>query len=176
MALIQVINTLPTDAAYNEGGWTLTLQWCRWHFDNSDTAFGYRFVWIDPEAKMHPTRGGTLIPSLDVAARLIAKARDYGWGDYDAKAMAKGPRSAVKAIEAKKQSKRGIILNLLTRPEGATRPELLAALGWKTISVQRWAAESNLSLRTENENGRLRYFASAKTTPDAVIEIEELAA
>jgi hypothetical protein len=49
---------------------------------------GYRFIWVDPDGRLLPQRGQARLPSLKMAAELMAKATAEGWGDYDADTMA----------------------------------------------------------------------------------------
>ena len=61
-------------------GWNLCFQWCCYHYDNGNPdEMGYRFIWRDPDARLHPQRGQALIPSARHLFRLINKAIQQGW-------------------------------------------------------------------------------------------------
>lgn len=57
-------------------------------------------------------------------------------------------------------SKLKVISGLLTRKNGCTRAEVLAATGWKAISMQQQADHLGLTLRQEKDGRSFRYFAA----------------
>lgn len=75
---VQVVREVGSD--WKAPGWRLWLQWCEYHYANSShDQRGYRFVWKRPDGTIQPAR----LPSLAEIERLIAKAREAGWGDLD---------------------------------------------------------------------------------------------
>lgn len=87
MARVQVINetTLNTNPAPDD--WTLWFQWCRYIYDDGHTQFGYRFIWKRPKSQggaLQAARGQARIPSIAEIEKLITKAKQSGWGNYDA--------------------------------------------------------------------------------------------
>ena len=86
MARVQIINETTLDKS-DPNEWVLWFQWCRYLYDNGGMEHGYRFIWRWPKIKggaLQAARGQARIPSIDVLARLVAKAKSEGWGDYDA--------------------------------------------------------------------------------------------
>jgi hypothetical protein len=51
---------------------------------------------------------------------------------------------------------------LLVRKEGTTREEILAATGWKAVSVQQVAKGAGLALRVDKGRKPFRYYAEGK--------------
>ncbi len=84
MARVQVVNSI-TDG--DTSSWHLALQWCRYFYDDGNMEHGYRYIWVTPEGKLQPARGQARLPSLAVARKLMAKAKEAGWGDYNADAL-----------------------------------------------------------------------------------------
>ncbi|MCD8349819.1 MAG: pirin family protein [Planctomycetaceae bacterium] len=66
---------------YDEGWWKLHLQYCRYEYNNTEIAFGYRFVWENPDGAEEQYRLGGFIPYADYIATLLETARNEGWGD-----------------------------------------------------------------------------------------------
>ncbi len=58
------------------------------------------------------------------------------------------------------RSKTAIIADLLLRPTGATRADILETTGWVSVSVTTMAASAGLILRKEKANGATVYFGS----------------
>ena len=81
MARVQIVNEVQKDNP-KSGHWVLCLQWCRYMYDDGNMEHGYRFIWRRPNGSLQPARGQARIVSLKNAERLIAKARNEGWGDY----------------------------------------------------------------------------------------------
>lgn len=77
---VQVINEATENTIGQE--WALCLQWCRYIYDNGEMERGYRFIYRRENGNIQAARGGARIPSLEIAERLIKKARTEGWGDY----------------------------------------------------------------------------------------------
>jgi hypothetical protein len=86
-----------------------------------------------------------------------------------AKASGKAPKKATKASAAKEPhsdgvrpgSKLEVIVGLLTRPEGCTTAEILAATDWPSVSVPQQAKAANLKLRKEKDGKASRYWGAA---------------
>ena len=76
------------------------------------------------------------------------------------------PKKPAKAVKApakpgKAGSKVQIVADLLRRPEGATRDDILKATGWPSVSVPQQAAAAKLTLRKEKNPGEpTRYFGA----------------
>lgn len=66
------------------------------------------------------------------------------------------------------------VVEMITRPQGATRLEVLEGRGWGTISVERHARIAGLSVRTVREAGRERFFAVSTTTEDVPADLAGL--
>lgn len=58
-------------------------------------------------------------------------------------------------------SKLEAIVGLLTRPEGCTTKDVLAATGWPSVSMPQQAKAAGLTLRKEKVGGVTRYSAAA---------------
>lgn len=87
-----------------------------------------------------------------------AKAPKVAKTKNDAVKAPPKPRAA-KADGSK--SKREIVADLLQRPEGATRAEILEATGWPAVTVQGQAKASGLTLRQEKKPGEpTRYYGA----------------
>ncbi|MCD8140095.1 MAG: hypothetical protein LUE17_10030 [Planctomycetaceae bacterium] len=65
---------------YDEGWWNLHLQYCRYEYNNAEIAYGYHFVWENPDGSEEPYRLGGYIPYADYIATLLETARTEGWG------------------------------------------------------------------------------------------------
>lgn len=61
------------------GQWNLCFQRCTYHYDDSSTEDGYRFIWRTPEGHLQPARGQARIPDADILHRLIDAAKNAGW-------------------------------------------------------------------------------------------------
>jgi hypothetical protein len=59
--------------------------------------------------------------------------------------------------KVRRGSKRAICVDMLLRPEGATREQLLAATGWPTISVQDVVSRTGMDLLTTRMGRRITY-------------------
>jgi len=79
---VQVINE--TVRGFEEGGYTLCFQWCRYLYDNGGLEHGYRFIWRREDGSLQPARGQARIPSIEILEELVKTAKNEGWGDYDA--------------------------------------------------------------------------------------------
>ncbi|MCC8180983.1 MAG: pirin family protein [Planctomycetes bacterium] len=66
---------------YDEGWWSLHFQYCRYEYTDYETAYGYRFIWTDPDGKEKPYRTGGYIPYMDYITTLLESARQEGWAD-----------------------------------------------------------------------------------------------
>ncbi len=66
---------------YDEGWWQLHLQYCRYAYSDYEEAFGYRFIWTDPDGEEKPYRTGGYIPYMEYIGRLLAIAKQEGWAD-----------------------------------------------------------------------------------------------
>lgn len=77
MAKIEVLEEVPTKA--ETGEWTLCFQWGVWHYDDSSSQDGYRFIWRDKENKLRPQRGQARIPDAARMLDLMGQAADEGW-------------------------------------------------------------------------------------------------
>lgn len=68
------------EAREHNSGWNLCFQWCRYRYDDgSPDEMGYRFIWRDPEDRLHPQRGQALIQSAAQMFHLIELAMQDGW-------------------------------------------------------------------------------------------------
>jgi hypothetical protein len=81
-----------------------------------------------------------------------------------AKAKARTPASPKPATPGSKVirpgSKLEIVVGLLTRKEGCTAAEILAATEWPAVSVPQQARSAGLTLRQEKDGKVTRYWAS----------------
>jgi hypothetical protein len=79
-------------------------------------------------------------------------------------------REATRVIRAVRAgTKREIVCQMLMRPEGCTRQEVLAATGWREISVDNIASQHGIQLRKQKEFGTTRYWG---VTGDAATAAE----
>lgn len=133
-------------------------------------------VGIDPEkalgmpfdqAKAHVEHMAKLAKSAPEAA---PAARVKAIREKAAKMVEKAPPAHKAAKPARKAhlekpvripSKRELVAQLLSRPKGATRQEILDATGWPAVSVQSMAKASSLTLRQEKEGRSFRYYGKA---------------
>lgn len=72
-------------------------------------------------------------------------------------------------------SKLATIVAMLTRPEGCSQEEVLAATGWPTVSMPQQARAAGLVLIKRRVYGRTRYYAEqgAVATPEAPVDTLE---
>lgn len=85
MARVHVIHEASLDSA-DPSEWTLWFQWCRYLYDDGTINHGYRFIWRRPKSdggSLQAARGQARIPSVAVLERLVAKAKNEGWGNLD---------------------------------------------------------------------------------------------
>lgn len=69
---------------YNDpNDWDLAFQYCNYCYDDGSNEFGYRFIWVDSEGKLRPSRGQARIPSTSDILTLVAKSIAEGWGHPD---------------------------------------------------------------------------------------------
>jgi hypothetical protein len=123
--------------------------------------------------RRHPTvefrqHSGTLEPIKAIVwtktcLRLVEKA---------ASGVAFNQAAPVRQITPKvrRNSKRAICVEMLLRPEGATREQLLAATGWPTISVQDVVSRTGMELLSSRMGRRITYRlnqAAAQATSNA---------
>lgn len=80
-ARVQVINEV---CEGEEGSYQLCFQWCRYLYGGGGMQYGYRFIWRREDGSLQPARGQARIPSVEILMRLVQRAKDAGWGDYDA--------------------------------------------------------------------------------------------
>lgn len=66
---------------YDQGWWTLHFQYCRYDYNNTETAYGYRFVWENPDGAEEPYQLGGYIPYMEYVADLLKQAEQGGWGN-----------------------------------------------------------------------------------------------
>jgi len=86
--------------------------------------------------------------------------------------------------KVRRGSKRAICVDMLMRPEGATREEMLAATGWPTISVQDVVSRTGMELISTRMGRRITYrlnqaaaqahSLSAAATPTMEISVDGL--
>lgn len=76
-----VVERQATVRHYDEGWWKLHFQYCRFEYSDYETAWGYRFVWEDPDGAEKPYRTGGYIPYMEYVAQLLAAATREGWGN-----------------------------------------------------------------------------------------------
>jgi hypothetical protein len=67
-------------------------------------------------------------------------------------------------VTARPGSKTALAGSMLTRPNGCTRQEILAATGWPTVSVQQVARSCGLAISQRREGRNVRYFAQGDMT------------
>lgn len=60
--------------------WQICFQRVRYVHEDGRTEEGYRFIWRRPDGSLQAARGQARLPSLDLAGRLMQRARDKGWG------------------------------------------------------------------------------------------------
>lgn len=77
------------------------------------------------------------------------------------KAASDNARAPVGAGGVRPGSKLEIVVGLLTRADGCTGKEILAATGWPTVSVPQQAKAAGLVLSKEKIDGITRYRATA---------------
>jgi hypothetical protein len=87
---------------------------------------------------------------IKTCQRMVEKAAS---GIVFEEAVAIAPRTP----KVRRGSKRAICVELLLRPEGATREQLLAATGWPTISVQDVVSRTGMELLTTRMGRRITY-------------------
>ncbi|MGE7750691.1 hypothetical protein [Lysinibacillus fusiformis] len=81
-ANIDVIHQVTLDDSKLDKEWVLCLQWCKYNYEDGDSANGYRFIWRRPDGSLQPARGQARIPSFAHMEYLMAKAKLQGWGDF----------------------------------------------------------------------------------------------
>ena len=92
-------------------------------------------------------------PSMDARnARRILRHQDEGGS------MAR--INEAKTILGQRTSKREIVAQLLLQKEGCTREDMIAATGWKSVSVVTQAKEHGIALRKVKEGNVTKYFGS----------------
>ncbi|HGO9415604.1 TPA: hypothetical protein ACLBZX_004051 [Bacillus cereus] len=79
-ARVQVINEVAYDKNAVGTAWVLCLQWCRYIYNDGTMQMGFRFIWRREDGTLQAARGQARIPDLDMAATLMQKAKDLGWG------------------------------------------------------------------------------------------------
>jgi hypothetical protein len=89
MARVRVFNETTYPDPADDSEWMLCFQWCRYLYDEDgmEDENGYRFIWKRPKKEggsLQAARGQARIPSIAVIEKLIAKAKEEGWGGYDA--------------------------------------------------------------------------------------------
>ena len=87
MARVQVFNETTFPKTAHDDEWTLWFQWCRYVYDEGGTECGYRFIWKRPMSdggSLQAARGQARLPNIALVEKLIAQAKEEGWGDYDA--------------------------------------------------------------------------------------------
>ncbi|PFF33973.1 hypothetical protein CN327_12100 [Bacillus cereus] len=77
---MQVINEIAYDENAIGTAWVLCLQWCRFIYNDGTMQMGFRFIWRREAGTLQAARGQARIPDLDMAATLMQKAKDLGWG------------------------------------------------------------------------------------------------
>jgi hypothetical protein len=96
----------------------------------------------------------------DVAVWTAAEVleRAYAAGVEEGRRERRGKATAARQARAGGPSKREIVAALLTRPEGTTTAEILAATGWPSVSVPAQAKASGLTLTQTRDGRSTRYF------------------
>jgi hypothetical protein len=110
--------------------------------------------------RRHPTvefrqHSGTLDPVktnnwIKLCLRMVEKAASGVEFNQPAPVRSQAPK-------VRRGSKRAICVEMLLRPEGATREQLLAATGWPTISVQDVVSRTGMELLTTRMGRRITY-------------------
>jgi hypothetical protein len=116
---------------------------------------------------------------INTCLRMVEKAA--AGVEFNEPAPAQSNRPKVRA-----GSKRAIVVDLLLRPEGATREQILAATNWPTVSVQDVVARTGMQLISTRMGRRITYrlnqaaaeahSLSAAATPTMEISIAGLCA
>ena len=82
---------------------------------------------------------------------------------FETTSAARGPRNT-----ARYGTKRHAVIEMIMRPNGATRTEIISAVDWPSISISQIAASSGLEILTTRTGRETRYSLSAvATTPTA---------
>lgn len=81
LAVTPVVLHQATVRHYDEGWWKLHFQYCRYEYNNTEWAFGYRFIWENPDGDEEPYRLGGYFPYMEYISSLLEQARKDGWGD-----------------------------------------------------------------------------------------------
>lgn len=79
-ARIYPINEVAYDNNAVGKEWVLCLQWCRYVYDDGSEEKGFRFIWRRPDGTLQAARGQARIPDLNMAAELMERAKQLGWG------------------------------------------------------------------------------------------------
>jgi hypothetical protein len=109
MARVQVLRETTLDPQSSEY-WTIWFQWCRYLYDDGNNEYGYRFIWRRPEntgGALQAARGQARIPSIDVFERLVAQAKQEGWGERNGDRVGADNEAAAARLRA-----RGLIVDV----------------------------------------------------------------
>ncbi|MCU4923927.1 hypothetical protein OCF68_24400 [Bacillus cereus] len=80
-AKVKVIEEIAENKNAIGSNWVLCLQWCEYIYNDGSSQMGFRFIWRRPDGSLQAARGQARIPDLDIAAALMEKARELGWGN-----------------------------------------------------------------------------------------------
>lgn len=75
-ATFKIINEVPE--TYEEGEYTLFLQWGILKLENGEEEKGYRFIWRKPTGELAPKASAIIQTSSDIF-KLIGAACEKGW-------------------------------------------------------------------------------------------------
>lgn len=81
LTVTPIVEKQATVRHYDEGWWKLHFQYCRFEYSDYEAAYGYRFVWEDPDGKEKPYRTGGYFPYMEYISELLTVASREGWGN-----------------------------------------------------------------------------------------------
>jgi hypothetical protein len=105
---------------------------------------------------------------IKTCLRMVAAAAAGKTGDATA---APAPESFA-ALPAKARK----VAEFVTRPEGATRREIIEGTDWAALSVNRQARLAGITLREIRSRGESRFYATATVASPVAVDLESFAA
>jgi len=76
MVWVEILNEVTLDG---EEGWTLCFQYCTYHYEDSTTEDGFRYIWRRENGSLQAAQGQAKIPDENTLHRLLNAAREDGW-------------------------------------------------------------------------------------------------